>query len=346
MKVGTITFHWATNYGAVLQAYALQKYLQSIGYDTEIINYIPYKIKYRNVLSHLKNRDFNNLLKEYRISKFRKKNLVLSKPYYTNKQLFKYCNIYNVFICGSDQIWNEWFINNSESNINLTYYLNFASSNSKRISYAASLGTNKLKKSTINLVENELIKFSKIGVRENTGKLIMNDMGLDATVVLDPTLLIESSIYNEIITKPQKRKNLKMFPYILHENQETSIRVKNHILDKFFPKQQNNNLSRISIEDWLYYIKNAELVVTNSFHGVVFSIIFNTPFIVLPVEGSNMNDRINTLLGSLYLEHRILYQYDEKLIETLINEKLEWKLVNEKIKILRKKSIDFLTSAI
>lgn len=349
IKIGTITFHWATNYGAVLQAFALQQFLDIQGYQTEIINYVPSRVKYIQILSDLKNFRFNNLLKEYKINTFRKRNLRLSNSvYHTNNSLVINCHEYDMYICGSDQIWNESFVLTSEEKPNLSYYLNFVKSDKRRISYATSFGKEKLSKEVIDLVRPELDKFSNISIRENTGKNILEDMGSAAVLVVDPTILLEKESYERIFENRNIAKKYQLFSYILHENQKTANAINDYVFNNYFNKSTDKKYNKepINVHEWLYNIKNSRFVLTNSFHGVVFALIFNKPFIAIPVEDSKMNDRINTLLSSIGMKNRSIDKYNENTIDQLMNETIKWDEVNSKIENLRKVSIEFLEKAI
>ena len=128
MKVGTITFHWVNNYGAVLQAYALQQYLLSKGFDTQIIDYRPRLVILRQYFLALKSREFPFFKQEKQLKNFRKKYLNLTKKSYpTNNSLKKEHFLFNAIIAGSDQIWNESFTLRAEGKPTLSYFLNFAS---------------------------------------------------------------------------------------------------------------------------------------------------------------------------------------------------------------------------
>jgi hypothetical protein len=348
MKIGTITFHWVTNYGAVLQAYALQKVLLNNGFESEVINYVPYAVKYRQILSDLKRHNINNLIKEIKINRFRKKYIKYSsKKYYKNSQLNKANQKYDTFVCGSDQIWNEWFILHSEPNINLSYYLNFANLDKKKISYATSFGTDKLSEKIIRIIEPELRKFHSINVRENSGKVIINDMGLNSNIVADPTLLLDRIHYEELFSAKKIFKKYDCFPYILHKNQKIALNVYNYIHKQYFKNEYPQYTENpISICEWLFYIKNSKFVVTNSFHGTIFAILFHTPFIVTAVEGSRMNDRIITLLNTLGLGERLLEYFDTKHIDSLMNDSIVWTEVDKKLNDTREFSIKILLEAL
>lgn len=349
MKIGTITFHWGINYGAVLQAYALQQYLKQNQYDTEIINYIPFRVKLIQTIIRVKNLKISEFVKEKRINRFRKQCLNLSrKTYYTNSSLIKKCHDYGVYICGSDQIWNESFALFAEGRPTLSYYLNFVKTDKTRISYATSFGTNKLSPKVINLVKPELKKFKNISVRENTGKAIIQDMGFQATLVVDPTLLLEREPYENLIENKRIKEQYQLFSYILHKNQTTANAINDYVFDKYFNKSVDKkyNQEPIGIIEWLYNVKNSRFVLTNSFHGAIFAIIFHKSFIVIPVEGSKMNDRITTLLSSVGLENRIIDRFNENEIDKLMKETIEWEQVDSKVQQLRKSSVEFLQKAL
>lgn len=345
MKISTITFHWATNYGAVLQAYALQKHLKLNAYETEIINYIPFRVRLIQTIMNIKNLKVSEFVKEYKINKFRQQCLSLSrKTFHTNSSLVKKYHDYDVCICGSDQIWNEFFVLSAERKPTLSYYLNFVGHEKTRISYATSFGTNKLSPEVINLAKPELAIFKDISVRENTGKAIIEDMGFNATLVVDPTLLLESKIYENLIAKENIKKHYQLFSYILHDNQITADKINNYIFDNFFDKSidKKYNKQPIGLIEWLYNVKNSRFVLTNSFHGAIFGIIFHKPFIVVPVEGSKMNDRIITLINSVGLESRIVDTFDKNKIDKLMQETIDWEIVDSQLQVLRKSSAEFL----
>ena len=157
MKIGTITFHWANNYGAVLQAYALQQFLKNEGYDTEIIDYKPAKLYFRELI---RDAIFNrkNLTKRRKIRKFVKKHIYLSdKIAYQSNKVSK-INAYDTVICGSDQIWNA-------VQANPVFFLDFVK-NKKRISYAASMGNTKIPEDQQNRFRQLINNFDTISVRE------------------------------------------------------------------------------------------------------------------------------------------------------------------------------------
>ncbi|OQB14347.1 MAG: Polysaccharide pyruvyl transferase [Firmicutes bacterium ADurb.Bin193] len=347
MKIGIITFHWATNYGAVLQAYALQAYLIGCGYDVKIINYLPLRVIIMQLYNVIRKLDFRWFVKEYNINKFRKQCLALSeKTFFTNKSLAKHCNNYDVYVCGSDQIWNEAFTLSAEGKPTLSYFLNFTSEDKRRISYAASFGTEVLSDRVVDLIKPQLSRFAKISVREKTGKSIIENMGFNAKLVVDPTLLLNRGNYDKLIENITVESRTKFFSYILHGNQSVVLKTEEYIQRKHFKDEPSYKKRPMGIFEWLYSVKGAEFVLTNSFHGVVFSLIFHTPFIVIPVENSDMNDRITTLLSLVGMENRQICEYDESRIDLLISEEIKWESVDNKIQELKKESVEFLKEAL
>lgn len=325
MKIGIITFHWGANYGAVIQAYALQKHISLLGHDVEIIDYRPFKTQLIQLIQNCLSRDFNKIKKGKLIKSFIKENLILSKKTYrTSKSLLKCKDNYDVIFCGSDQVWNESFLFHSEGKPNPSYYLSFAGEKTKRCAYAVSFGTEKLQEKTKQIVSKEIAKFSNISVRENTGRAILDDLGFTTQLVSDPTLLLGADTYSKLIDNKTYKTN-KAFFYILHSNQGNAKKICDYV-DKTIEL-----CPCISEYEWLHKIKNSEIVITNSFHGIVFSIIFNTPFVAITVEGSGMNDRIYTLLEKAGLSDRIISEYDTEKLDKIISTPVNWQDVKNNL---------------
>ena len=346
-KTATITFHWATNYGAVLQSYALQQFLIKNGFETEIIDYVPLRIHIIQTLVNIKNKRFKEFRKERNISKFRKNELILSdKKYKNNKSLYKCGDKYSAVICGSDQIWNPGFTLNAENKVTLSYYLNFLNKNAKRIAYAVSFGIEKLPDEMEKVIYPEIKKFFAISVREESGKDILYNTYKNVEVCLDPTFLIEKEDYDKLLNEKTFEKQ-KAFCYILHNNQKTAETVCEYV-KKMYGEDYTPNVLRpdFGIYEWLYKIKNSEVVITNSFHGVVFSIIFQKQFIAMPVENSAMNDRIFTLLNGLNLGSRILNEKNDEKINEIINDKIDYNEVMRLLNEYKAKSKEFLLNAL
>lgn len=336
IKIGTLTFHWATNYGAVIQAYALQKCLIKLGYETEIINYVPKRPVLINSFVALKNRDRKFFHKEHNISSFRRKYLRLSgHKLGSSKKLKKYSDVYSHIVVGSDQIWNYSFTMGAEGGCTLSYFLNFAGNQTKKISYAASFGMDSASDDYIKVVEPWIKDFDSISVRENTGVKIAEQLGVDADIVCDPTLLLRKEDYELLLPSPNVTNNY-IYSYILHGRENDVVGITKAIQSSY-PDSKIIAENGEGIIEWLANIRNAKYVITNSFHGMMFSLIFNTPFIVVPVKGSKMNDRIYTVLGLVGLTDRIVE--DEYSIPTA---EIDWSIVNTKLESSRREGISYL----
>ncbi len=341
-KIATITFHWATNYGAVLQAYALQQYLKKQGFDTEIINYVPFRVWAIQTFMAIKSRNRDVFVKERKMRKFRRAELEMTKKtYLNNRSLFALSNKYDAVICGSDQIWNQGFTMRGEAKPTLSYFLNFAGENTKRFSYAASFGLETLPDDMAKLIKPELDSFSAVSVREQSGKKILDGIGIDSTVVADPTLLLDAADYNALIDGKTTQNAPKVFSYILHSGQKNAEQISRYVCSAL-GEQEKPDRCLCGIYDWLGFEKNSDFIVTNSFHGTVFALVFHTPFITVPVENSKMNGRIETLLKAVGLEDRIVSDMVPAEVDKLLSSEINWDEVSKRIQDMRKASYEFL----
>lgn len=333
MKIATITFHWANNYGAVLQAYALQQFINQQGIDSEVINYIPFKLYARETLRQIFRRNMDFFKKRKKIREFVRTYVnCSSKTYFNYKQLCK-CK-YDVVIAGSDQIWNEWFLFHAEKKPCLSYYLKFCPKQCKKIGYAVSFGTEELKAETKKIVLPQLQEFCAIGVRENSGQRILSDLQITNQLVCDPTLLLKREHYESLLHISSKNI-VDVFEYIIRGNRETD-RVVTKVTEQLgvIRKPQNN----VGVCEWLSALNNARLVVTDSFHATVFSLLFHKPFIVMSAHGKKMNDRIHTLLHLVGLEERFYFLHETCDVTRLLNTKINWEYIDEKIEEIRHSS--------
>ena len=347
MKIGILTFHWGTNYGGVLQAYALQTYLLQHGHDTQIIDYIPYTLEKKLVNCFITKRPWRiplNLLeylKELKFRKFRKKHLHLSRRYQSFEDLKKNPPSYDICICGSDQIWNPNFTLRGEGKLTLSYFLDFCPSNVKRIAYAVSFGyTTQYPESLLKLLSPIVSGFDAVSVRENSGYHLVHKMGIDDVVLMpDPVLLLKAKDYEALVQIAQKTNNKYSFFYSLHDSQTTIKEIKNHFRRLHYKIIDTRSLenSIMDVDAWLAFIQSSSVVITNSYHGMIFSIIFRKPFIVVPVEGmyEEMNDRIFTLLGKLGLQDRCIDSCDENRLNALLARAIDWEIVENRLESLR-----------
>lgn len=383
-KIGILTYHFALNCGAVLQCLALKSFIEKNTDNTivEVINYQPkyhtniyrpiinpfppayafvkslpdsrlmYKIYRfsRNVCaSIIKSKNpVNRYRRRREFSKYITKHLELSHLCRTEDELRVYCNDYDLYITGSDQIWNSKVTNYS---IDLQYFLKFIcdKNNNTRISYAASSALNK---SEINEVLPYLEKYNRISVREKKAYQELKSAGLEnVRVDVDPTLLLckeDYEKYESAINTPYDR-------YILFYGLPTDNR--GELIDVLSRLKKATNLPIIDISpervlkkadmyisvvnpgNFLSLIKNSTFVVTNSFHCSVFSILYTREFwCVLP---RLHNERLTQLMSSLNLDDRIVTGDSRD-----FDKNIDWSSVNQKLSVLSGNSKKFLVSTI
>lgn len=349
MKIGILTFHWGTNYGAILQAYALQTYLESMGHEVHIINYKPKRFN-KSLLScfltprfYLYASNIKAYLKEKKMKVFRRKYLHETVLYESLTELKKNPPNFDVYVCGSDQIWNPSFTTKGEGGPTSTYFLDFGDKNIKKIAYAVSFGCDIYPKIASNIAIKYIPSFNAISVRENSGVQIITKMGFKEPIRLpDPTLLLDSTEYR-FADSPVTRNQKIAFFYILRKEDKIIKKIKKSIKKIYSLETADKVFKPYSVEQWILGINNASIVVTNSFHGMVFSLIFHKPFVVVLSNGnsSTMNDRFNTLLSFLNLEHRILYNFDKENLEKLINDQINWQKTDSLVNELKQQSFIF-----
>lgn len=328
MKIGQITMY-GDNYGACLQAYALQKVIEGKGHNIQLISYhqccknekttlsVINKIQSLGLLGlikYIRERKYIKLRKNA-YKDFRKTYLNFSNnEYYRDDDLKKLNTQFDMFICGSDMIWSEEFVDDWDF-----YFMKFAEK-SKSFSYAPSFGKSSLTDKNITKVYDYLAFFSKISCRENKGVNLINDIGpFKAVQVVDPTLLLTREEWCECI--PNKERVIKesfVFSYLF--GMETKgrksffARVEKEIgkiysLPKFNKKsQQKFPVNGVGPMDYLRLFRDADFIITDTFHGLMFSLIFRKPFVVLKRnDGSNWSkysDRMTSTLEMFNLTER------------------------------------------
>ena len=350
MKIGIITFINTLNFGASLQAYALQEIVKENGNDAEIIKYINKTIDEKE--KNIKKRNIKSIYKEIVLGKGLKNKNKKFREFEQNNINFGMelnrntidiiNNYYDAFITGSDQVWNTE-ITNKDWN----YYLEFVKDNRKKISYAPSFGKTLIPEKQRNEIKHYLNQFKNISVREEAGKNIIKELcDIDSEVVLDPTLLLDKEEWKtKIFFKPSiehyilvylPHNKKKVFEFVNKLKIKTGLPV---IYLSISPRIQIGikTIYDASPDEFLGWINNADYVVTGSFHGTAFSINLNKQFFYEPTgEGS----RIDNLVKITGTESRSIENINE------INTKIDYDKVNEKLNIEREKSVKWLNNAI
>lgn len=351
MKAGILTFHRAYNYGAILQAFALQKTINRIGCDSEIIDYLS-KEKQENIRLFHYNSNLNfkgNITKFFKDVYRSKKNkefdsfmhdhMRLSKNSYSTFEEMEEMDKnapYDVYIVGSDQVWN--IKNNLKDK---TFLLSFSKDNDKKCSYAASIGHAVFDDDMMSIYEEELGKFRVLSVREESSiqefPFLKDNKAIS---VLDPTLLLESGDYEQVAS-PRIEKDKYAFIYTIAGDRKLR-KYANEFCAKKGIKLIDSKKSKIFFQhsnpsDFLSFVKYADYVFTNSFHGTAFSIIMKKQFVTEINTASSLNSRSQDLMRKTGLLNR-----DIDFQGFNIEKSIDWNIADEKKSIFQKESINCL----
>lgn len=342
MRIGIITFHWPENYGAVLQCYALQSYLEDQGHTVEVINYQPFHtgLYYLSILIHpqllgkfseIRRRKQKKIL----LDRFRNKYLHLTKRYYTCAQLISANLDYDVIISGSDQILNPSFTLFGERKPTATYYLPFGKS--KKIGYAISFGCTVYPTDAAIYAKKWIRNYDVIGTRESTGLNVLNQLQYEGKkqVVPDPTILNYKELFHNIAIP----SSLDSYYCVYTIRHPFHLEADNEV------KYIDDNHSPISLENWLGLIVHSKGLITNSYHGMIMAIIAHVPFVALveTASGKGMNDRFTTLLIHLGIDDRILpFDSENSSVMELMELPIRWDEVDKKMEMLSAVGTNFL----
>jgi hypothetical protein len=366
-RIGIVTWFAHQNYGQVLQAFALQTTIKQLGYEPELINYQPRTVTskttsiFETIFSRLPQITASKVLR------------VLTRELYqlyhnrisARKRLFKtfvkrylkvgqeVANInqlslhYDGFICGSDQIWAPPVFNEY-------YYLSFETDPKRKISYAPSFGLNTIPESLSKLVAAYTTNIKNLSVREETGANLLEELiGRRPYIVVDPTLLLDAEQWSQVESRVAVRYPF-ILCYFLGDNpehrmivdkikRETGLHVVilpfntgDHFIKGFAAK------SSVGPREFLSLVSNAELICTDSYHGVLFSINYNKPFLAFKrfsdEDPVSQNSRINHILGKYELWDRLVANNDV----LRYNQKIDYSKVNKLLRLEREHSIAFL----
>lgn len=366
IKVATLSYQHAFNYGAVFQVAALQHVITQLGANCDIIDYrcpaIDQQYDFKPV--HVNLSCFNairaNLVLapfirgkkksfQHWIDSYKKTDVITSK-----EQLLALNEKYDKFVVGSDQVWNL-----KCNGYDGAFFLDFVSDDSKKVAYAASFGTYDLNPDDKSLYEKYIKRFESISVRENSGvNLVKNLTGKDSISCMDPVLLAGRNFWESKKDKSFNSKEKYIFVYHLGHGKRvakfakqlkksTGLKVffaTGHLGNMVYYSIFDENVSSASPEQFLSLISGAEFVVTNSFHATVLSIVFRKQFYTISKgdEKNSYNTRIFNLLSDYDLKERIMSEFHH--IALISNEKYD--AVEEKIIFLAKNSLLFLCKSL
>ena len=373
MKICIISF-WTSNnnYGQLFQGYALQNYLREQGHDVYHLKYRTKKVQ-RPLLIQYIIKSIKFFINPYKKIKAIKaynlrynndaiRDFISFRNIYMNFSTIEYNGIDSLkknpptadyYITGSDQVWAQ-LISKKD---NRAFYLDFGDKKTNKIAYAASFAMTEYPKELQPDLRQLLLKFKKIGVRENDGINICKNIGINATLVPDPTILFKGDDYRKLSTPILK---LKKFAFIYSLNINKPQQIYWETLNQYINQKALNAVVTTADglipaceifeaqyiyatpNEWLWLIDNAEFVITASFHGIIFSILMNTPFVYIPLQNvkAGMNNRVILLLKDLGLENRICYAKEQ--IKPILDTEINWSKVNMTINEMRETGKSFL----
>lgn len=374
-KVAILTQPLGHNYGGVLQAYALQRYLIDIGCDVETFDRRKNesrlgsaKMLFRNVIKLLLGRiksiptrkRYGYILEE--LASFRDKRVSMSRVMLTKDDIRLYCkkNTIDAFIVGSDQVWRPRY-----SPSILDFYLDFADdvgNGAKRIAYAASFGVDNWEYSEelTDKCKNLARKFDHLSVRERSAVLLCKEkFGIDAKLVLDPTMLLENEDYLPLMQNVKESGfQGRLLSYVLDpapEKRSIADAVAKVLDLEGISIKPDKNIAQVrrrdlalckypSVETWLKAFHDSDFIVTDSFHGTAFAILFNKPFVSVANPGRGLA-RFESLLSQFDLLDRLVASPDQ-ITRSLVESDIDWTTVNSKKDSLATESRKFLKDAI
>lgn len=354
MRIGILTFHRAINYGAVLQAYAMQETLRGMGLDAMVIDYRQPRVERTDRRPFLQN-DKMNLLKGFHLRSWwnynKNKKSTLERRNRFDDFLNKYialsstCDgktipvpVMDAYIVGSDQVWNSGICDGQDP----VFWGAFTRpKESKLISYAASTSVKDLQQQDDETLTKLLCNFDRISVREKETCDYLNyhfDLKSDVQTVMDPTLLADSSVWERFDNGKFKRKK-----YVLYFGARICNEYPTVLRDKAneLAKHLECNVEHIDFNsdtpvDFVNKFRNASAVVTSSFHGVAFSLIFSRPLYAVQY-GDEQDARYVNVLKSVGAEDMLV-----DIRQEVHPKDFDYKLINNKLKEIRKESIEYL----
>lgn len=342
MKIGIITMHRVQNYGSALQAFALVEYLGKLGHHVETIDYFfPNSYHLKKAVPSLKARVilklreiFRSLLLEpflkrnSKFALFRKQHLHLTdETYKTKEELMQKSPKFDVYLTGSDQVWNESKIYNDDS-----FFCNFAPDNAMVLSFGASITANKITEDFKIRLKKQLSKYCAIGVREKSSLPLLQSLELSPHVPVlntcDPTLLLNSTDYNKLADE----STLKIdYDFILVHQLEYNFSAEPAITEVINSAKKHFGCGIIMIDhmfkhiadgdhkicscgpnEFVWLFKHAKAVVTSSFHGTMFSIIYRKAFVSVAPPKDHLDSRIADTLIAMGLDNHLVHNDGEK----------------------------------
>lgn len=353
MKISLITYHYSSNPGAIMQTYALTRFLRECGYVVNLIDirHVEYDLRTISEGSNILVRLVKSMVFPRRMKRmFKNFYPTLTKHYYNLDELKADPPQSDCYIVGSDQVWNYKIARDRV----LAYFLDFGDENIRRISYASSFGLQQWetgKYATTEDVQRCLDRFNAISVREEVGQNIMKEtFHKEAKLVLDPTLLFDS--YPEI--SGTIKNNNEICCYKLNKTKDffdnigfikEKLGLPAVLINHNYPVKGLKYCFNPSVNRWMRRIAGAKFVITDSFHGVAFSIIFRKQFVAI-LNKDGLNSRIINLMKLMHLENRMYESLEEMRKDDCWMQPIDYSKVEPYLIKMRKDSINYLTDAL
>lgn len=359
MKVEIVTLHRITNFGSMLQTLATQYAVEKLGYEAEVLDFVPEGMTFRRACFPKNAAPFSrklikcfplfvvNTVQFHILDRFLHRYIHLSASRYGSfSAILRNVPEADIYMTGSDQVWNTQ--NNNPREDYLAYFLAFVPEEKKRISYAGSFGKNTFTEDERQTIKTYLKKYAAVSVREDEALDILEDNGIAGGMqVVDPTLLLSPSEWDTFLDVKPPRPGY-IFVYNLNRNpllkslaheisKEKNLRIVNFADSLDFVRGADNRLFNTAV-DFLNHIKYADIVLTDSFHGTAFSLNYSKQFVCVPAP--RYNSRIESILRMVGLSSRLICDSESGL--SAANDAIPYTEVSEKIDAMRDSSVLFL----
>lgn len=328
MKIGVLTFYRAANFGALLQAFALERYLAARGHEVRFIDEDALYERRPGLLSVFCSRSIRGIAKK--LSRW----LSFRKVHFADRRVrLAEGEVPDVYLVGSDQVWNPGWYGTPQYVEKV--FLGDVDKSARRIAYAVSFGVDRWTATETAVRVGELLKgFERISVRESSGIEIVRRLSgrTDVSCLLDPTLLHLDAFYRPLLAG-RNVPNGCVFLYLLNWSASSEAECALSCARQIgFAKVRAARAGQ-HVEDWLTEIAAAGIVVTNSFHGTVFALLFHRPFVALKLRGdyASMNERIAELLHLVGMEQRFVEAFDVAAIHAALSSSIDWRMVDERL---------------
>lgn len=364
MKVALITLHRVYNYGSALQAWSTQHVLETAGHEVSVIDYVtPHRTKKAIFLEQSASvnqsglqkiayrffKIFSIILKEMTFGSFLRKNLHLTKKYITVEDLERDPPQADIYVTGSDQVWNSKY----NRGVDRGFFLDFLPENAHRVAFVASFGATQLSLDEQKKVSRYVGRYQALSVRESSAKRIMESLGrMDAVWLIDPTLQVEKEIWVQMASRRLIKDKYCILMLLYNEDNHATeyarkiadakgLKLVKISWDMKKPNMVDRLMTHRSPADFLSLFNYAEFVVTNSFHGLAFSINLEKQFIIVP--RNEFNSRIESLLQLVGLQDRMVS--DEQAAMEAAGRKIVYTPVRDLLDKERQRAAEFIRTS-